>query len=109
MAKERITPEYTVKCGGIQLAIWANETTKGTFQSITIDKSYKDDTGWKRTKSFKPADLVKIKLGINEILRYLYVRGDTPTERITSERITSKSDNDNRNNDSDNQTDTTPF
>ena len=70
------TPEKTVKCGGIQLAIWANETTKGTFQSITIDKSYKDGETWKRTKSFKPYDLIKIQLGINKVLEYLYLKPD---------------------------------
>lgn len=67
-------PEHTVRCGGIQLAIWSNETPKGNFQSITIDKSYKDDTGWKRTKSFKPVDLVKIQLGLTKVLEYLYLK-----------------------------------
>jgi len=42
--------------------------------SITIDKSYKDGETWKRTKSFKPADLVKVQLGITKILEYLYVK-----------------------------------
>ena len=67
-------PEHTIRCGGIQLAVWSNETTKGTFQSITIDKSYKDGETWKRTKSFKPADLVKLQLGITEVLKYLYIK-----------------------------------
>jgi len=67
-------PEHTVKCGGIQIAIWSNETSKGTFQSVTIDKSYKDGDNWKRTKSFKPVDLVKIQLGLTEVLKYLYLK-----------------------------------
>lgn len=67
-------PEKTIKIGGIQLAIWSNETSKGTFQSITIDKSYKDGDTWKRTKSFKPNDLVKLQLGINKVLEYLYIK-----------------------------------
>ena len=67
-------PEHTVRCGGIQLAIWSNETTKGTFQSITIDKSYKDGETWKRTKSFKPSDLVKLQLGISKVLEYLFLK-----------------------------------
>ena len=73
------TPVKTVKCGGIQLAIWANETSKGTFNSITIDKSYKDKDEWKRTKSFKPADLVKLQLGISKVLEYLYLKPDVIT------------------------------
>jgi len=67
-------PEKTIKVGGIQLSLWANSTSKGTFYSITIDKSYKDGETWKRTKSFKPADLVKVQLGITKILEYLYVK-----------------------------------
>jgi hypothetical protein len=67
-------PEHTVKVGGIQLSIWNNETSKGTFQSITIDKSYKSGEEWKRTKSFKPTDLVKLQLGITEVLKYLYIK-----------------------------------
>lgn len=69
-------PEYTVKCGGIQIAVWSNETSKGTFNSITIDKSYKDGETWKRTKSFKPNDLVKLQLGISKVLEYLYLKPD---------------------------------
>ena len=67
-------PEKTIKVGGIQLAIWSNETSKGAFRSITIDKSYKDGETWKRTKSFKPNDLVKLQLGINKVLEYLYIK-----------------------------------
>ena len=68
-------PEKTVKCGGIQLSVWSNETKKGIFKSITIDKSYKDEAGeWKRTKSFKPNDIPKIQLGLDEVMRYLFIK-----------------------------------
>ena len=69
-------PEHTVRIGGIQIAVWSNETSKGTFQSITIDKSYKDGDSWKTTKSFKPADLVKIQLGLNKVLEHLFLKPD---------------------------------
>jgi len=74
-------PEKTIKIGGIQIAVWSNETTKGTFQSITIDKSYKDGETWKRTKSFKPTDLVKLQLGISKVLEYLYLKPDVITPK----------------------------
>ena len=74
MASSR--PEHTVKVGGIQLALWANDTGKGVFHSITIDKSYKDGETWKRTKSFKPSDLIKLQLGLNKVLEYLYLKPD---------------------------------
>lgn len=67
-------PEKTVKVGGIQLSLWANDTGKGVFHSVTIDKSYKDGDSWKKSKSFNPTDLMKVQLGITEILKYLYVK-----------------------------------
>ena len=76
MSKETSRPEHTVRCGGIQIAIWVNETSKGTFQSVTIDKTYKEGDEWKRTKSFKPNDLVKLQLAINKVLEYLYLKSD---------------------------------
>ena len=70
-------PEFTVKVGGIQVSVWPNQTDKGTFRSITINKSYKDSAGsWKQSKSFKITDLDKIRVAIDEILRYVYLKGD---------------------------------
>jgi len=78
-------PEKTIRCGGIQIAIWSNETSKGTFQSITIDKSYKDGETWKRTKSFKATDLPKIALGITKVLEYLYLKPDVVAPKTEGE------------------------
>lgn len=76
-------PEKTIKVGGIQLAIWANDTGKGVFHSITIDKFYKDKDEWKRTKSFKPVDIVKLQLGLTKVLEYLYLKPDVITPKST--------------------------
>ena len=68
-------PEKNIKVGSIQIAIWANETDKGTFRSVTFDKSYKDgDKGWKKTTSFKPNDLALLQIGITKALEYLYIK-----------------------------------
>lgn len=75
-------PEHTIRCGGIQIAVWSNDTGKGVFQSITIDKSYKDGDTWKRTKSFKPTDLVKLQLGIAKVLEYLYLKPDVIQPKV---------------------------
>lgn len=87
MAKEKITPEHTVKVGGIQIAIWSNQTDKGVFRSITIDKSYKDGNEWKHTKSFKPNDLTFISLGITKVLEYLYVKDIITPQAVDSKGI----------------------
>ena len=77
-------PEHTIRVGGIQFSIWSNKTSKGTFQSVTIDKSYKDGEVWKRTKSFKPADLVKVQLGLTKVLEYLFLKPDVITPKTDS-------------------------
>lgn len=81
-------PEHTIRCGGIQLAVWNNETSKGVFQSVTIKKSYKDSSGnWKETNSLKPSDLVKVQLGLNKVLEYLYLKPDVITPPTTQEGV----------------------
>lgn len=85
-------PEKTIKVGGVQIAIWSNETNKGTFQSITIDKSYKDGETWKRTKSFKATDLVKIQLGIAEAIKYLYLKDVITPQAVDSKGISPKTE-----------------
>ena len=67
-------PEHTIKVGGIQIALWSNTGDKGTLYSVTMDRSYKDNDKWKRSKTFRINDLVKIQLGINKLLEYLYIK-----------------------------------
>lgn len=71
-------PIGTVRVGAIQLSIWENETKKGTFKSVTIDKSYKDGENWKRCKTFKMQDLPLIALGLNEVLKGHYIKPVKP-------------------------------
>ena len=79
-------PEFTVKAGGIQVSVWPNKTDKGTFRSITINKSYKDSAGnWKQSKSFKVTDLDKIRVAIDEVLRYVYLKGDVIKPEVANE------------------------
>ena len=73
-------PIQNIRVGGIQIAVWENETEKGTMRSITIDKSYKAGAEWKTTKNFKDSDLPKIIIGLNEVLRTLYLKVDVVLE-----------------------------
>jgi len=67
-------PVDTVRVGAVQLSIWENKTAKGTFKSVTVDKSYKDGENWKRCKTFKMQDLPLLVLGLNECLRRNYLK-----------------------------------
>lgn len=80
-------PVFTVRVGGIQLSVWSNETEKGVMNSITMDKSYKDKAGkWQTTKSFKGNDLPLIELGIQEVMKFLYLK-DMATKPDDAEKI----------------------
>jgi len=73
-------PIQNIRCGGVQIAVWENDTGKGKMRSITLDKSYKEGNEWKRTKSFKVADLPKIIIGLEEVLRSEYLKVDIVPE-----------------------------
>ena len=65
-------PIDSIRIGCVQISIWENTGKKGTFISVTVDKSYNDGKEWKRTKAFKVQDLPLLKLGIDEVLRRHY-------------------------------------
>ncbi len=55
-------PVLKYKHGGIDLAVFPNQTENGTMYNTKITNSYKDDkTGeWKETTSFSPTDLLVV-------------------------------------------------
>jgi hypothetical protein len=55
-------PVAKFKHGGIEVAVWPNQTENGTMYNSTISNSYKDDKSgeWKETKSFSPTDLLVV-------------------------------------------------
>ena len=55
-------PAHEIRHGGIKLAIWANQTEKGTRYNVTFERSYKDGEEWKSTQSFGRDDLLLLGL-----------------------------------------------
>ena len=55
-------PVAKFKHGGIELAVWPNQTESGTMYNSTISNSYKDDKSgeWKTTTSYSPTDLLVV-------------------------------------------------
>ena len=52
-------PATKINLYPVSAAIWATETEKGTFYSVTVERSYKDDAGkWHRSGSFNASDLL---------------------------------------------------
>ncbi|MEO1597606.1 MAG: hypothetical protein AAFR78_03550 [Planctomycetota bacterium] len=61
MTTNQNQPVKKINDGRITAAIWKNFGEKGTFYSVTITRSFKDEQGnWKDTDSFSGTDLLKV-------------------------------------------------
>jgi len=61
--------------GAVSATVWDNETVKDgetvKFNTISIDRRYKDGEEWKSTSSFRIQDLPKMALVANKAFEYL--------------------------------------
>ena len=68
-------PVQQFKVGGIQVAIWRNESKEGQeFSSISMDKRYKVGEEWRSTTSLKANDLPKAILALQKAYEFLSVK-----------------------------------
>ena len=71
-------PEKKISCGPISASVWSKiktiEGEKVKFNSITINKAYKDGEDWKHTNSFNIEDLPKVTLVANEVYKYIKLK-----------------------------------
>ena len=68
-------PVQQFKVGGIQVAIWQNESKEGQeFSSISMDKRYKVGEEWRSTTSLKANDLPKAILALQKAYEFLSVK-----------------------------------
>ena len=52
-------PAAKISLYPVSAAIWANSNKKGTFYSVTFERSYKDDAGkWQTSSTFNASDLL---------------------------------------------------
>ena len=74
-------PEKKFKAGAVSATIWKNNSDKGDFSSIQLDRAYKDkDNSWKHTNSFNAADLPKAIMVLNKAYEYLVVKDKDEVE-----------------------------
>jgi hypothetical protein len=68
----------------ITAAIWLNERDGRSYYSVTIERSYKDDSGWKSTSTFNAGDLLLVAkiadLAHSEIAKFK--ANDRPVQQI---------------------------
>lgn len=71
MDKKR--PIKKIRAGNTQVAVWANKGTKGTWFSVSISRSYKDERGqWQDANSFGMQDIPLLCKLLNQAYDYLY-------------------------------------
>lgn len=52
-------PVHEIRIGRIRASIWANKTGQGaTRHSVTVQRLFKDDSGWKSSSSLGRDDLL---------------------------------------------------
>ncbi|VVC00382.1 Uncharacterised protein [uncultured archaeon] len=70
-------PVAKFRAGGIQVAIWENETKEGgSYKTVSIDRRYKAGEEWKSTKSFRQNDLPKAILALQKAFEYVSMKED---------------------------------
>ena len=53
-------PAATLRYGSISAAIWQNQGDKGSFYSVTFQRSYKEGESFKNVQSFGREDLLLV-------------------------------------------------
>ena len=51
-------PIHSIKSGGLDISIWENNFKDNTSYSVTMQRSYKTDDGWKQTNFLRKHDLL---------------------------------------------------
>lgn len=67
-------PEH-VRVGGIDVTVWSNNSNGKTFQTVTLQRSYKDKEGkWAKANSFRVNDIPKAIVALQKAYENLTVK-----------------------------------
>lgn len=73
--KNMSKPIKKFRAGGVSAAVWENQSEKGSFASISLQRTYKDkEDEWKHTSSLKVNDLPKAMLVLNRAFEFLVLK-----------------------------------
>jgi hypothetical protein len=68
-------PVKSVKVGGIEVAVWENESKdQKKFFTTTLERNYKVGEEWKKTNSLRNEDLPKAILALQEAYHFVAVK-----------------------------------
>ncbi len=54
----------------VKAAVWRNDTQNGSRHNVTISRLYKDDDGWKDSRSFGRDDLLVAALVLQKAFEW---------------------------------------
>lgn len=60
MSKESEGPLKTLRDRFLKAAIWRNESKKGPFYSVTVERTYKEGDEYRSSHSFQGRDLLAV-------------------------------------------------
>ncbi len=68
-------PITKVDVGQIHAAIWENQGKEGkTFNTVTLNKSYKEGEEWKNTNTLSASDLPKAILALQKAYEHIALK-----------------------------------
>ena len=73
-------PEKTIRAGAISVTIWRNDTSKGSYTTLQVQRSYKDSDGcWKHSGTLRVSDIPKAVLVLNKAFEYVSIDDEAAT------------------------------
>lgn len=69
-------PVHEIRLGRIRASIWANKTGQGaTRHNVTVQRLFKDESGWKSTASFGRDDLPLVGKVLDRAHTWIFDQG----------------------------------
>jgi len=68
-------PVKKIKVGGIEAAVWENNSKEGNkYYTTTMERNYKDGEEWKKTNSLRANDLPKAILALQKAFEFVAIK-----------------------------------
>lgn len=78
--KEKNKPILKYRVGAVVTDVWENKTDKGTFYTVSQQRSYKQGDAWGQTSSLRVNDLPKAVLGLNKAYEYILTQAKSDSD-----------------------------
>ena len=71
-------PEKKFRAGAVSATIWKNQGEKGSYNTISLERGYKDKEGkWQKANSLRLNDLPRAAVVLEEAYKYLVMRSSS--------------------------------